>query len=373
MTNLERARDLVRKRVRVDWDEEYLELGAIRVGSRRSRRRRGLAVGLGLMACAAAVVVALASRGRSAGEPFGPSLVVAATPAPSAAPLGVGSEERPIRFHDGSMAFLSNERTRLSITDDTPSRVTAELVAGRSRFEVVPSPTRMFSVRAGAVTVIVIGTAFSVERKDDLVDVAVERGRVRVESPSGNQELSAGERASVPATSADPTSAPSLQPAQKSRTAASDRATWRTLAEQRRFQEAYRLLPESLPSIDTPRDLLLAADSARLSGHPEAAVKYLAALIRLYPKDFSAQLAAFSLGTVYLDQLNRPAEAALHFGEARALAGTGALSEDALGRELEALVRAGDTAQARGRAEEYVRLFPAGRHVELARKVTRID
>ncbi|MDP9149727.1 MAG: FecR family protein, partial [Myxococcota bacterium] len=326
MTNLDRARDLVRKRVRVDWDEEYLELGAIRLGSRRSRRRRGLAAASGLVACAA-VVMSLAWRGRPLGGVSAPSAVAVAAQAPAASPLSAASEERPIRFSDGSMAFLSNDRTRLAITDDTPSRMTAELIDGRSRFEVVPSPTRMFSVRSGAVTVIVIGTVFSVERKGDLVDVAVERGRVRVESPSGNQELSAGESASVRATSVDPSSGPSLQPVQKSRAAASDRSTWRTLAEQRRFQEAYRLLPESLPSIDTPRDLLLAADSARLSGHPEAAVKYLAAIVRQYPKDFSAQLAAFSMGSIYLDRLNRPADAAIRFGQARALAGTGALSE----------------------------------------------
>ncbi len=149
--------------------------------------------------------------------------------------------------------------------------------------------------------------------------------------------------------------------------------TWRTLAEQRRFQEAYRLLPEGSQSIETARDLLLAADSARLSGHPDAAVKYLATIVRQYPKDFSAQLAAFSLGSIYLDQLNRPADAAFRFGQARALAGTGALSEDALARQLEALVRSGDTVQARARAEEYVRLFPTGRHVEAARRVGSLD
>ncbi len=145
------------------------------------------------MAVCATLVVAFGWH-RSA--PSGEASVTDATrPMPAASSLR--SEERPLRFSDGSMAIPADDETRVAITDDTPSRMTAELARGRSRFEVVPCPSRMFAVRAGPVMVIVIGTVFTVERKEDIVSVSVERGRVRVESPAGDQELAAGESTTV--------------------------------------------------------------------------------------------------------------------------------------------------------------------------------
>jgi len=369
MTDLDRAKDLIRKGIKVDWDEQYLELGAIRLKSRRDRRRRAIAFVSVVTACAA-VLMGLRWHGRNAGD--GASAPTAAASAQAPTPVR-GGLERALHFSDGSLAFPADDQTSLSIVDDTPSRMTAELTSGRSRFEVMPSPSRMFAVHAGAVTVIVIGTTFTIERAaSGAVDVSVEHGRVRVELGTGYQELGAGESASFPASSADPASTAAVQATQR-RSTPSETLPWRVLAEQRKFQEAFRLLPAASQTWEGPRDLLLAADSARLSGHPEAAVKYLAKIVRQYPTDFSAQLAAFSLGSIYLDQLNRPGDAAFRFGQARTLAGTGALSDDALARQVEALARFGDAVQARARAEEYVRLFPAGRRVALVRKLGGID
>jgi ferric-dicitrate binding protein FerR (iron transport regulator) len=371
MTDLDRAKDLIRKGIKVNWDEEYLELGAIRLESRRDRRRRAIAFVSVVTACAAVLMGLRWHSGRNAGG--GAPAPTAAASAQAPTPVR-GGLERALHFSDGSLAIPADDRTNVSIVDDTPSRMSAELTSGRSRFEVMPSPSRMFAVHAGAVTVIVIGTTFTVEREGSgAVDVSVEQGRVRVESAAGYRELGAGESASfAPASRADPASTVAVQATQSPR-AHSEPPAWRALAEQRKFQEAFGLLPEASQTFESPRDLLLAADSARLSGHPEAAVKYLAKIVRQYPTDFSAQLAAFSLGSIYLDQLDHPGDAAFRFGQARALAGTGALSEYALARQVEALARFGDAVQARARAEEYVRLFPAGRRVELVRKLGGID
>lgn len=371
MNDLDRVTDLIRKRVKVEWDEQYLELGAIRLASRRVRRARFIAFVSIVAACAVVVAGLRWHAGVHAGDRTSPATAVV-LPAPGA--LGEGSSERTLRFSDGSIAIPVDDQVSVSIAEDTPSRAVAVLTSGSCRFEVVARPSRMFAVRAGSVTVFVIGTVFTVERTENRVYVSVERGRVRVEWPAGEREIGAGDRASFAMNMpADTASVPSSSAAPRTRPPSGSPPAWRLLAEQRRFQEAYRLLPETPQLIETPQDLLLAADSARLSGHPEAATKYLAKIVSQYPKDFSAQLAAFSLGSIYLDQLDRPIDAALRFGQARALAGTGALAEDALARQLEALVRSGDTLQAHARAEEYVRLFPTGRQVDLARRLGGLD
>ena len=118
------------------------------------------------------------------------------------------------------------------------------------------------------------------------------------------------------------------------------------------------------PAADNPRDLLLAADVARLSHHSGQAVTPLRRLLASFPGDPRAPLAAFTLGRVLLDELGRPREAAEAFARAR----SGAMAEDALAREVEAWSRAGDSATARTRAELYLQLYPKGRRDRSVRR-----
>ena len=69
---------------------------------------------------------------------------------------------------------------------------------GGGRFDVKRNPGRLFRVTAGAVTVDVLGTRFSVRHEGDEVHVSVERGRVRVRSPRGEQVLGEGEASAFP-------------------------------------------------------------------------------------------------------------------------------------------------------------------------------
>jgi transmembrane sensor len=151
---------------------------------------------------------------------------------------------------------------------------------------------------------------------------------------------------------------------------------WRRQADDGDFDTAFRSLQaagatESVK--DEPGDLLLAADVARLSGHPGAALAPLRQVLRVHRGDPRAALAAFTLGRVLLDQLGNPAEAADAFHDARALGAGGPLEEDALAREVEAASRAGDTDRARAAAEEYLRLYPAGRRVRAVRKFGGVE
>lgn len=137
------------------------------------------------------------------------------------------------------------------------------------------------------------------------------------------------------------------------------------MAQEGRYAEAYLRLKEveakggSDAVRDEPHDLFLAADSARLSGHPEQAIPYLDKLLDKYAGDARAPLAAFTLGRILLS-LGRPVDAAPAFHRARKLSADGALDEDALAREAESWFKAGNRVRARSCVEEYLKLYPNG-------------
>ncbi len=66
---------------------------------------------------------------------------------------------------------------------------------------------------------------------------------------------------------------------------------------------------------DEAEDLMLAADVARLSAHPEEAIRPLRGVCDRHSSDRRAPVAAFTLGRVLLDDLGRPDEAAAAFQE----------------------------------------------------------
>ncbi|HVR01654.1 MAG TPA: hypothetical protein VMT47_05955 [Polyangia bacterium] len=143
---------------------------------------------------------------------------------------------------------------------------------------------------------------------------------------------------------------------------------WVTLASERRFGEAYGLLRRvPLRDLSDPDDLMLAADVARQAGRPDRAVPFLERVVKEHPSEVSAQLAGFSLGKIYLDNLGAPALAARSFAAVRAMAPGGGLAQDALAREVEAWSRAGESGRARDAALDYSRLYPRGRRLAAVR------
>lgn len=91
-------------------------------------------------------------------------------------------EERTIALVDGSKIEL-NTQTHLRTEVDHKTR-SVWLDSGEAYFEVAHDPKHPFVVRAGAQTVTVLGTKFSVRRDGDHVQVAVVEGRVRVAGPA---------------------------------------------------------------------------------------------------------------------------------------------------------------------------------------------
>lgn len=316
------------------------------------------------------------------------------------------------RFIDGSLMIPTLKGTEFETLRDDGQSTQVRLKAGVARFQVEHrGPARPFQVLAKSVLVQVVGTVFTVAVEPGGVRVAVEGGVVRVRDAALNEsgksrELHAGDQAFFPdsqgtiqpvvAEPAAPTVAPALSPLPVTSaspspdpSAAPDSGVnegitpeeltlqptqqkgvvWRGLAQQGDYRAALVALDREGPAAvrDDPKDLLLAADSARLGGRPDRATHWLDQVVRRHGRSSMAPLAAFTLGRVLLEQLGRPAEAARAFVSAQRLAPGGALAEDALAREVESWSRAGDPATAHQRGEEYQRRYPHGRRIKAVR------
>jgi hypothetical protein len=243
------------------------------------------------------------------------------------------------------------------------------LRSGGARFTVQHDADRPLVVMVGDIAIEDLGTTFTVKYLSaERLEVAVEEGRVKVHARGVDTEIAAGdsqEFAVTPPLAAieKPGRAPAL-PAP---------SAWRPLAESGRYDEANSALKKAGPNAvrDETADLLLAADAARLSGHPSEAVPYLERVVRGHSSDPRSSLASFTLGRVLLDELGRPREAADAFARARAAGGP--LAEDALAREVEAASRAGDTTRSRELAREYQKLYPKGRWAKAVSRFGGLD
>ncbi|MDD9971938.1 MAG: FecR domain-containing protein [Myxococcales bacterium] len=300
--------------------------------------------------------------------------------------IGTVRADHKLRLADGSTTRLAGARSELDILENAPSSVALRLRAGLATFEVVPNEERRFVVSAGEIDVIVVGTAFEVERLDGVVRVAVRRGKVRVVGPDGVRYLEAGQarlysggRGEVvvqepPARGTEETvPAPELPATARKRVrarggrrgarvvAGQDRVSWRGLVEKGDHEGAYAALAAGAGVDDEPGALLDAADAARLSGFPHHALRYLQQVVVQHRSSPVAPLAAFTMGRVLLDRLGQPHRAAEAFAEARALSPVGSLAQDALARQVEALSKGGYAARANELAREYLRLYPGGR------------
>ncbi len=261
---------------------------------------------------------------------------------------------------DGSRIELS-DGARLELLRNDAHAVDWLLHGGRARFHVEPGGPRSWTIEAGLVTVDVVGTGFSVERDEGAVTVAVERGVVLVRGPQVPDRavrLTATESITVRA------------PVEASAPAVVDEPA----------EPAANLVREVAPveAVEAPsgRDgtapapnaevLMARADEARAAGRSERAAVLLGRAMALRG-DPAAGLAAFTLGRLELEQLDRPGRAAVAFAGALRRSLPPRLREDASARLVEAYRRSGDAAAARRAARSYLSAYPEGRHVERVR------
>jgi transmembrane sensor len=345
------------EKIELDWAPERAAAARAAIARRASRRRAVVRAAIASTAMIAVGGVALV-RWQSALPVAAPSGArVTTAPTPTAAS---GADETV------AVTRLSSD-TVLAPLPDRDGRGFA-LRAGGARFSVRHDPDRAFVVRAGDVTIEDLGTMFTVRYLSaDRLKIAVEDGHVRVRARGTDTEVPAGASLEVPV-------APAIgDPRGEPRPTTVAAAAWRPLAERGQYEEARRALRKAGPSAvrDDTADLLLAADAARLSGHPEEAVPYLERVLRGHARDPRADLAAFTLGRVLLDELGRPSEAVEAFARVRSSGGP--LAEDALAREVEALSRAGDVTRSREQALLYRRLYPNGRRAKAVSRFGGLD
>ena len=328
------------------------------------------------VAAAAAAVIVFATFGQRDRGPlrFADGRPLAAVEAP---PVG-----EVLSMSDGSRVELA-AGAQFAPLESTGTSFVAVLERGTAHFEVRPGGPRRWQIECGLATVEVVGTGFDCARAPGRLRVSVQHGAVLVRGervPDRTRRLAAGETLEVldaPAP-AETTRAPigAVEAPEASTTAAvataprreviaDDAGAWRELARGGHHREAFAALGPRGLLRETRRlgvaDLLVLADVARLSGHATEAIPPLERILREFPRDPQAPLAALALGRLELDTLDRPAKAATALNLALSLGVPHSLREDVRTRLVEAYARAGNRAAARAAGAAYLREYPDGR------------
>ena len=326
---------------------------------------------------AVAALLAIAVLGRpdapgAGGVERGVSLALVDGSAPVAVEAGT---ELALRLADRSVITLA-PGARIAPTANDASRFELALARGHARFEVEPGGPRRWRIDCGPVIVEVIGTVFEIDRDETRIRVSVEHGIVAVRGervPGGTRRLGAGESieivlreiAAAPVAPAPPVAPPPADarptPVAAARGARVER--WESLAEEGEHARAYEELgatgvEERVARAGT-HELMLLADVARLSGHPDEAIAPLERVLAEHPGDAQAPLAAFILGGIQRSR-GAHADAATAFARADELGVPAALREDARAAIAVERGRAGDIEGADAAARRYLEHHPAG-------------
>ncbi|MFZ5440348.1 MAG: FecR domain-containing protein [Myxococcota bacterium] len=205
---------------------------------------------------------------------------------------------------------------RLELVGNSGPRLQFHLREGRARFEVTPGTGRHWEVSAGELSVEVVGTVFSVERRSGGTAVIVERGAVLVRGarvPDQLVRLVAGQRfelpaveASAPAPAAGPrgdevvaepvaTPAPGATNAGKG-VVARQREPVAPAEETVAPAQGVEPSVQTPATLETPGELLSRADQQRREGRADDAVHTLTSVVQQFPTSPEAALAAFTLG-----------------------------------------------------------------------------
>jgi len=222
----------------------------------------------------------------------------------------------------------------------TERDVVLRLVRGVIDVHVIKGGTRRWLVEAGALSVEVVGTRFTVDRSPERVSVRVRQGSVLVRSgklAERVEQVQAGQEISVP-----------------------------TASEARQVPTANRKppVPAERPSVDA---LFARADRARLDGQLDVASQALARVLQQFPTDARVGLAAYQLAVIKEQQGQAAAEVARAFARALAQAEGASLRQDCHWRLVRVLGRAGSEQASRRAAERALAEYPNGRYADRLR------
>jgi transmembrane sensor len=380
-----------------DIQHAWRRIQAKRAGPEVGRPHRTLGwIALGALATCLALFVAgaLTHAEPELGEPLA---LLTEGGQPLALLVGPPAEARAVELSDGSRITLE-PGAEAEVLENTGRSFVTLLRRGKTRFEVRPGGPRRWSVECSLATIEIVGTAFTVTRTERLVRVEVHQGTVLVRGervPERIQRLTAGQHLELseepaPAPAASPAPAPAappepeLEPAPPPAPPAPKPAapppplpapstSWRAAAAKGDHASAYARLGEAGLRREARRaqdieTLLVLADVARQSGHPQQATEVLGQAMREHSGDPRVGLAAFTLGRLELEALGNPSRAAEAFARVIALGEPRGLLEDAHARLVQAHARAGGWEQAREAAARYEQLYPDGYRLQDVRR-----
>lgn len=299
----------------------------------------------------------------------------------------IESSDTPVavQLRDGSSLELAAQ-TRLRVLRDQPSAVEVELAEGRASFDVKHVEKRAFSVKAGSVSVRVVGTKFDVVKvmraEGTEIEVSVQRGVVEVSRGEGSdvRRLTVGEKWSVwipaqpsaaevaPKVAAPAPPPPAAQPAAPAPRHGSVHVRHSVTSSNTKAvaahggEEVAESATPAAPAEDVEA-LFSRATVARRVGLMEEAADGYAELLRRFPRDSRAGVAAFELGRIRMDALGDARGAAQAFSETLRLSKRGQYREDALARLVIANDAMGELDVCRKLRERYLSEYPTGVHV----------
>jgi len=337
--------------------------------------------------------------------------------------IAAGKVTVPLRFFDGSEVRLEPQaHARVTRIDARGADVSLE--TGTAHVEVTPRPGAHWLFRSGPFTVDVKGTRFDLawDERSDAFTLRLREGKVSVTGCAfgSGRTLIAGEEAhascraqilsitsfeSGPAatsSAAEATTAPKPARVELATEVATPRASgaaadsnsgssvasrrpdasrlnapgWLELARSGRYAEAFAGLQAADLEVERRKcgsaELLLLADTARLSGHEATAVNAYHELRARFSGTPAAAEAAFNLGRLEAGRA-RTSNATRWFRIYLDEAPDGPLAEAALGRLLEAELGMGDTESARRTAVAYLARYPTGPRADVARRTLASD
>ncbi|HEX5064217.1 MAG TPA: FecR domain-containing protein [Kofleriaceae bacterium] len=360
----------------------FQQLAAVRVADRAEAvipppKKSRAAMWWGAAACAAAVVATvlfITRDGATGGQLAQPSRVV--TPVDSESTFTIGHEAVVVAKRDTSVEWHQGR----------DGSITLQLARGAVDCQVEPRHGRPpFKVVSGDITVVVVGTRFTVTRTPSpRVDVA--HGKVRVEAPGGTWFVEAGESWTPISVTAieepDQASDPGLQasgpapeiemdPIKVSR---AKKAAAPPAPESDSGRSLKREARSPSSPIAPPETRELAKEAYRAAQHLEntdpklAAANYRA--IALGKDDGWAATALVALAELDLKQ-NEPQAALDALDEHARRFPRSAMREDAAWFRIEALRSMGKRDEARGAAADYLREFPDGVYVKPAARLVK--
>jgi hypothetical protein len=281
---------------------------------------------------------------------------------PARTPRVVSALPQLLELPDGSRVEHAPE-DRIGIEAVTATRVELRMTRGRARFRVAPNHERSFLTHAAGYTIRVVGTEFVVDLGPAGLRVEVSRGVVEVRRDQGADvwRVRAGETwsSSLPAPEVPKplASAAPATPVEPPRSA-EPQAPHATHTESVRASHGHGQNVEAAA-------LFQRAQDARAAGSSAETARLLDELLRRFPSDARAGLAAFQLGRLRLD--SGDAKGALEALDRAQNAGS-SFQEQVAARRVQALEQLGDTAACRSARTAFLRDYPGGSFAEVVRR-----